>query len=102
MASKEEKAIIYRDVNAYPSANLHPPLDESALIQAFVSSYLAHDGYVDTARAFAEDVQKEARALASTGRRESIRPFDIKEDMDAVHRQSRVTFMICVLDYAHS
>ncbi|KAF8474242.1 concanavalin A-like lectin/glucanase domain-containing protein [Kalaharituber pfeilii] len=84
---KEEKSSIYGDINLYPASNLHPPLDESALIQAFVSSYLAHDGYVDTARAFAGDVQKEARALASSGRHGSVRPLDIKEDQDAINRQ---------------
>lgn len=90
---KEEKASIYAKINQFPTANLHPPLDESALIQALVSSYLAHDGYVDTARAFAEDVQKEARALATTGRQGSIRPLDIKEDQDAINRQSAISIL---------
>jgi hypothetical protein len=33
-----------------------PPLDESTLMQELVAQFLAHDGYVDTARAFAEEV----------------------------------------------
>lgn len=82
---KEAKATIYAEINQ--RLNPSSSLDESTLIQAFVASYLAHDGYVDTAKVFAEDVQKEARALASSGRRGSVRPLGIKEDQHAINRQ---------------
>ncbi|KAI5807630.1 hypothetical protein DFH27DRAFT_328115 [Peziza echinospora] len=84
---KEEKANIYKDVNQTHSALLQPNLDESALIQALISSYLAHDGYVETARAFARDVQKESQALATSGTLGSRQLLDIKEDQDAINRQ---------------
>jgi hypothetical protein len=62
-------------------------LDETALIQALVSQYLAHDGYVDTARAFAEDVQNESQALDSSNDRLDVSSLDPKGDADAVNRQ---------------
>lgn len=92
---QEAKATIYAEINQRP--NPPPSLDESTLIQAFVASYLAHDGYVDTAKAFAEDVQKEARALASSGRRGSARPLGIKEDQHAINRQSMLQFLLSLL-----
>lgn len=75
------------EINNHPTAGLCPSLDEAALIQALVSQYLAHDGYVDTARAFSDDVQNEARALVS-GRPDNIKSLDLKEDTDAINRQS--------------
>ncbi|KAF2475981.1 ran-binding protein [Lindgomyces ingoldianus] len=39
--------------------------DETALVHELVSQYLAHDGYVETARAFSEEVVEESRALAN-------------------------------------
>lgn len=85
---QEVKKGIYQEINKISPSTLRPPLDESTLIQALVSSYLAHDGYVHAARAFAEDVQREAGALESSGRRGSIRSLEIKEDQDAINRQS--------------
>jgi hypothetical protein len=81
-----EKARTYAEINRHPTTNLCPPLDETALIQALVSQYLAHDGYVDTVRAFAEDVQKESLALDGQGI-PGINPLDAQSDGDAVNRQ---------------
>lgn len=76
----------YAEINRHPTTNLCPPLDETALIQALVAQYLAHDGYVDTASAFAEDVQKEALALDGQGTSSTI-ALDARSDGDAVNRQ---------------
>ncbi|PWW75617.1 SPRY-domain-containing protein [Tuber magnatum] len=81
-----EKKRVYDEINRHPTAGLCSSLDEAALIQALVSQYLAHDGYVDTARAFSDDVQNEARALDS-GRSGSLKALEMKEDKDAIHRQ---------------
>jgi hypothetical protein len=48
---------------------------------------LAHDGYVETARAFAEEVNEEARALANDDN-EAIPYIAAEEDLDAINRQS--------------
>lgn len=84
---KEEKAKTYEEINRHSITRLCPQLDETALIQALVSQYLAHDGYVDTARAFAEDVQNESQALDSDASRLGISSLDPKGDADAVNRQ---------------
>lgn len=79
--------MVYKEINSHPTVGLCPVMDEAALIQALVAQYLAHDGYVDTARAFSADVQSEARALVS-GREENTKTLELKEDGDAINRQS--------------
>lgn len=69
---------------------LCPPLGESALIQALVASYLQHDGFVETAKAFAEDIKAENIALEN-GRSQASSQFDFLEDGDATNRQSTCT-----------
>jgi len=86
---QNEKKKVYDEINRHPTSGLCPSLDEAALIQALVSQYLAHDGYVDTARAFSDDVQNEARALDS-GRSGALKALEMKEDKDAIHRQSMI------------
>jgi hypothetical protein len=48
---------------------------------------LAHDGYVETARAFAEEVREESRSLAN-GSEAGLKYLDPEEDSDAINRQS--------------
>jgi len=63
-------------------------IDETDFIQSFVRQYLTHDGYVDTARAFREEVIGEARALAADGGTEPSY-VESEEDLDAMNRQSK-------------
>ncbi|KAI9043531.1 putative Ran-binding protein (RanBP10) [Aspergillus affinis] len=83
---KEEKSSVYSDIRATNTANLQPPLDESALLQELVAQFLAHDGYVETARAFAEEVASESAALEN-GRQEPLKKYEVEEDIEAVNRQ---------------
>lgn len=84
---QEEKSSIYSDIRATDTANLQPPLDESALLQELVAQFLAHDGYVETARAFAEEVAAESAALEN-GRQETLKKYEVEEDVEAINRQS--------------
>ena len=60
---------------------------EDALIHRLVGQYLAHDGYVETARAFSDEIVDEARALAND--EEADIPYRTAvEDLDALNRQS--------------
>ena len=68
-------------------SSLHPPLTESQLTHRLIAQYLAHDGYVETARAFAEEVQTEQRALLRDGA--DTRDLEPEEDLHAVRRQSK-------------
>ncbi|KAI9797219.1 MAG: hypothetical protein M1833_005628 [Piccolia ochrophora] len=81
----KERAIIEAEINATSVAALSPPLDETSLIQALVAQFLSHDGYIETARAFSEEVSAETRALRNG--RESSTALEAKEDLGAINRQ---------------
>lgn len=86
---QKEKLGIHAEISATSIANLHPPLDETALIQELVAQFLAHDGYVETARAFAEEVRQESAALQN-GRAQPLKQYEAEDDVDATNRQSRI------------
>ncbi|USP79122.1 uncharacterized protein yc1106_06396 [Curvularia clavata] len=59
---------------------------EDALIHQLVGQYLAHDGYVETARAFSDEILAEAKALANDENADL--PYRAAvEDLDALNRQ---------------
>lgn len=67
---------------------LHPALDESSLVQELVAQFLAHDGYVETARAFAEEVKAESKTLQGA-RTVPLKDYEVEDDVDAINRQSK-------------
>ncbi|RAK77129.1 uncharacterized protein BO72DRAFT_378355 [Aspergillus fijiensis CBS 313.89] len=83
---KKEKSLVYSEIALTSTANLQPPLDENTLLQELVAQFLAHDGYVETARAFAEEVAAESTALEN-GRPTSLQKYEVEEDVEAVNRQ---------------
>lgn len=85
---QQERIAIQSEINATPTANLQPPLDESTLLQELVAQFLAHDGYVETARAFAEEVASETMALQN-GRNEPLKKYEVEEDHEAINRNSK-------------
>jgi hypothetical protein len=68
-------------------ADLYPPLTEGQLIHKLIAQYLAHDGYVETARAFSTEVRAENDALS--GVESAPNALGQEEDRDAVNRQSK-------------
>ncbi|KAI9706045.1 MAG: hypothetical protein M1836_005451 [Candelina mexicana] len=91
-----ERMIIEQEINATSIASLQPPLDETRLIQELVAQFLAHDGYVETAKAFTQEVRVESRALQN-GQVSRYKDLEAEEDHDAVNRQrmysSRITLI---------
>jgi hypothetical protein len=85
---QDEKAAIQAEINQPHSDNTAASTDETQLIHQLVAQYLAHDGYVETARAFAEEVVDEARALANDDNA-TIPYEEAVEDLDALNRQSK-------------
>ncbi|VUC37356.1 unnamed protein product [Clonostachys rosea] len=83
---KEQREKIQRDIEATSTSHLDPELNESELLQTLVLQFLQHDGYVETARAFAEEitVEKEALSLDPNAR---VAGTSIKDDEDANNRQ---------------
>ncbi|KAF1924786.1 ran-binding protein [Didymella exigua CBS 183.55] len=84
---QDEKAAIQKEINLtkfVPSAASAP--EETQFIHRLISQYLAHDGYVETAQAFAEEIVDGARALANDD--DATIPYqEAVEDVDALNRQ---------------
>lgn len=84
---KRERAIIEDEIRATDTRVLAPSLSETELIQQLVLQFLQHDGYVETARAFAGEIHAEKSALRLNPK-DAIKGIDIKDDEDAHKRQS--------------
>jgi hypothetical protein len=59
---------------------------ETDLIQALVMQFLQHDGYVETARAFAKDLKLQNEALTVNAQPKAS-AINIRDDEDADNRQ---------------
>src|SRR6266536_4981689 len=75
------------EINQTDVSILSPPLNERQLIHRLIAQYLAHDGYVDTAKAFANEVRAENKALTG-GNTADMKDLEPEEDHDAANRQS--------------
>ena len=75
------------EINAADVSNLHSTLNKEQLCKALVAQYLSHDGYVETARAFASEVRAEATALRGTPEPKLEGYLSMEEDHDAMNRQ---------------
>lgn len=84
-----ENAIVSRQISKAKTTALRVQRDESSLIQELVAHFLAHDGYVETAKAFAEEMRREKQSLNNTLPAKTPPPSE-RDDADAVHRQSEL------------
>nr|CDP25059.1 Putative protein similar to ran-binding protein 10 RBP10 of Mus musculus [Podospora anserina S mat+] len=82
----EQQQIIEDEINRVDTRILAPGLSETELIQQLVLQFLQHDGYVETARAFAEEIHSEKSALRLSAK-EQVKGINIKDDEDANNRQ---------------
>jgi len=92
MMEQERRAII-GEISKAGVAALHPPDDENALIHKLVGQYLAHEGYVETAKAFARDAHDQHQSLAS-----EAKPFQLPESDDDIHAITRQKIRKSILD----
>ncbi|QIW97626.1 hypothetical protein AMS68_003144 [Peltaster fructicola] len=81
----QERQITLGSVARQTTEKLHPPDDESALIENLISQYLAHEGYIATSRAFQLDLQDRKRQAPSTSDQDLIQ--DNTDDVHATQRQ---------------
>ena len=58
-----------------------------------IAQYLAHEGYVDTAKVFVDEVQA-AKTLVCPDDA-PIQSFEFKEDLDAINRQCECSVALC-------
>ncbi|KAG6005707.1 hypothetical protein E4U21_007723 [Claviceps maximensis] len=82
----EQKRKIRAEIQNTSISRLEPGLGETDLIQALVLQFLQHDGYVETARAFAEDIKQQKEAL-NLDPNVTVDGINIKDDEDANTRQ---------------
>lgn len=82
--SQAEKETLGDEIDREDTSGLAEQGSQISLLNELVAQYLAHDGYIETAKAFATEVCTSARLLrpgtTSTG-------LDYKEDLDAINRQ---------------
>jgi len=82
----KETTRVSREITRARTTTLRPPREESSLIQELVAQFLAHDGYVETAKAFADEIRAEKQSLNSA--LPTVTPArPDRDDADAVHRQ---------------
>ena len=93
---KSKQTEILQEIKATDVSILHPTLDRSELCKALVAQYLSHDGYNETAKAFAREVRSEELALRGPGRQRFSLELYLAgvDDSDAAHRQRK---FICQL-----
>lgn len=82
----EQKNKIRADIQNTDISRLEPGLGETDLIHALVLQSLQHDGYVETARAFAKDIKQQKEALRLDPN-VTVDGINIKDDEDANNRQ---------------
>ncbi|KAF7509770.1 hypothetical protein GJ744_007465 [Endocarpon pusillum] len=84
----QQRLSVDKEINATPisALRLNPPMDESTLVQELVAHFLAHDGYVETAKAFAEEVRTQSRPLRGDDS-SALQEFEVAEDYHAIYRQ---------------
>ncbi|EXJ87529.1 hypothetical protein A1O3_04489 [Capronia epimyces CBS 606.96] len=81
-----EQTQVSRDIIKSRVSPLRLQRDENTLVQELVAQFLAHDGYVETAKAFAEDLRTEKESLTNTlPATTPVSPE--RDDSDAVYRQ---------------
>ncbi|KAK3309108.1 uncharacterized protein B0T15DRAFT_491641 [Chaetomium strumarium] len=83
---KRQQSMIEQEIRSTDTSRLVPGLSETDLIQQLVLQFLQHDGYVETARAFAEELQEEQTALRLDPT-QPVQGINIKDDEDAHNRQ---------------
>jgi hypothetical protein len=76
------------------SSDLYPPLSERQLIHKLITQYLSHDGYVETVKAFATELDQENAALGADDDvlQASSRELGVEESNDALTRQSKYQY----------
>ena len=85
---QQEKLAVQNEIRITKPPSIRPAHDENAFIQKLVAQFLSHDGYVETAQAFAQEVRNETMALQNN-QAPSVEVCDVEEDINAINRQSK-------------
>lgn len=86
---QKEKATVQQEIATFDGhSRACGSTEETRIIQSLIGQYLAHDGYVETARAFAGEVMEEVQSLA-VGGEANVPYLQTEEDIDAINRQRK-------------
>ncbi|KAI4172924.1 MAG: hypothetical protein LQ348_006672 [Seirophora lacunosa] len=83
---RHERSGIMEEISTTSISSLHTHRDETSFLKELVAQFLAHDGFVETARIFAQEVRDESRAL-QFGNHAFQDELSTEEDLDASNRQ---------------
>lgn len=75
-----------REIHSTNFSKLHSGQEEGVLLKELIAQFLVHDGYVETAKAFATELESEAGALGKT-LTARIDKTTVEDDLDASNRQ---------------
>ena len=84
---------IKEDIDSADVGRLHSSLTKEELSKALVAQYLSHDGYNETAKAFAQEIRSENQSLLGTHESSLDSYLAPEEDHDAAHRQSKFALL---------
>ncbi|KAK3701636.1 hypothetical protein LTR37_015387 [Vermiconidia calcicola] len=90
---EQERQASMSEIEKADMSQLHPPDDEKALIHNLIGQYLAHEGYVETAKSFAKDVHEQQQSLVH-----NPQPFQIPDSEDDIHAFNRQKIRKSILD----
>lgn len=90
---EQERQSVMDDIRRTDVSVLRPPDDENALIHNLIGQYLAHEGYVETAKAFAKDVNDQQQSLSS-----DAKLLQLPNSEDDVHAANRQKIRKSILD----
>ena len=90
---QSERELLQDQISRENSSTLDQRQDESVLLQDLVAQYLAHDGFIETAKAFGDEVQSASSLLRP--RTSSSRTLEYKEDLNAINRQRKYRCVRC-------
>lgn len=82
---EQERQTVLQEIKKADVSSLHTPDNEDSLVHKLIGQYLAHEGYVDTAKAFANDLQNQQLSLA--GESEAPQLPETDDDIHAINRQ---------------
>jgi hypothetical protein len=83
---REQRESIRRQIDNTSVRRLEPGMSEADLTQTLVLQFLQHEGYIETARAFAKDMQTQKAALDVDPKAE-VPAINLKDDADSHNRQ---------------
>lgn len=90
---EDERQAVFSEILMADVSSLHPPDDEGALIHKLVNQYLAHEGYIETAKAYAKDVHEQQESLSIKSQ-----PIQLPDSDDDIHASNRQKIRKSILD----